>query len=469
LSLNFKAITSISGELAEKLRLNEEGVNLEVHLTIMFKPDHLVRSGESAAWNFTKASYCFEIVRNGKIVHARSGDVRQTADITASLNTNGWIVIRLVDAMIDLTVTLKKATGAFSSENPWTQAELSRIAVADLDGQVTDDKDKDLTVHVFKKTLVATVEVCAAKTISRLCPSGCDCHCDQKGKCHAIRLPHKVIVATTLKITKNHPIFKIEPHWRKCQGSVSKTEDFLIELISIRECVGKTENCMRQISDFTRLSVSQNGNEWTLTGKLNLEDSTSTAVKQVYVSIKISFDDKRDTFQISITLNKNDKFQWIPANNNKIRFTFKFNGRQAVLLLKTIPNGKVDTSYVFGTVEKGVILRNEKQEAVHVDVMTNLTIKFPVKTNGQHVKILTDTTKQANATYLDLEFYPSTFNSGVLNYGPIVGSIQFFNLPLAGMPKEDSSEAGPELQVEDSSETRAASSAASFGHWMRML
>jgi hypothetical protein len=467
LSLNFQEITSISGALADKLNLN--GSDVEIHLTLLFKADHLVRMEGSAQWNFTKASYCFEIVRNGQIVHARSGDVRMTASMTASINSNGWIVIRLVDAMLDLTITLKKASGAFSSENPWTQAELSRIAVADLDGQVTDDKDKSLTVHVFKERLIAAVEVCAAKTVVRICPAGCDCHCDQKGKCRAIRRPHKVVVATTSKITKNHPIFKIEPMWRGCQGSVAKSEDFLIELISIRECVGKTENCMRQVFDFSDLVVSQTGNNtFRLVGKLDIVDSTSSAVNMVYVEITVSFDDTLDQMSLSIVFNKAGKFQWIPANGNKIRFTFKINGRDAVVLLRTVPNGKVDTSFTFGTVAKGIALNNEKNERQLIDVPSNLTLSFPAKANGQLVKFVTNTTRQANATYIDLEFWPANFNAGVVNYGPILGSLSFRNLPESGPVVDDSSSAMPVAQ-QDSSEQFTASSAGQVTSWMHIL
>jgi hypothetical protein len=215
------------------------------------------------------------------------------------------------------------------------------------------------------------------------------------------------------------------------------------------------------------MNVQQSGNEWTLSGKINIEDSTSSSVKQAFVKLVISFDDKRDTVQVSITLNKADKFQWIPAAGNKIRFTFKINGRENVLLVKTIPNGKVDTTFVFQTVQKSVVFSNEKMERLLVDVDTNLTLSFPVKTNGFSVKILTDSTKQPGDVFLDLEFFPQNFNNGILNYGPIMGSIQFFNLPGGAKPADDSSVATPRAQ-DDSSEAHQASGVAQMSHWMML-
>jgi hypothetical protein len=224
---------------------------------------------------------------------------------------------------------------------------------------------------------------------------------------------------------------------------------------------------MRQIFDFSAMTVQQSGNEWTLTGKLNIEDSTSKTVNQAYVKLVISFDDKRDTVQVSITLNKADKFQWIPASGNKIRFTFKINGREDVRLVNTIRNGKVDTTFVFSTVQKDVVLQNEKMERLLIDVETNLTLAFPVKTNGFSVKILTNATQQPGDVFLDLEFFPQNFNKGILNYGPIMGSLQFFNLPGGAKPADDSSAATPRAQ-DDSSETQQASGAAQMSHWMML-
>jgi hypothetical protein len=253
---------------------------------------------------------------------------------------------------------------------------------------------------------------------------------------------------------------------------VEKTEDFLIELLSIRECVGKSENCMRRIVDFSALVVTQVDTTFTLMGKMDLEDSTkSSSRNQVFLKIVIAFDDKRDQVSVSITLNKADKFQWIPASGNKIRFTFKIRGREDVQLVKTIPNGKIDTTFVFSTWHNNVGLLNEKQERVMINVNTNLTLSFPAKANGQKVKILTDTAKQPGDVFLDLEFYPQSFNAGILTYGTVLGSIQFFNLPDGATPARgdsSSSDSAFHWAVEDSSEI-SASSGSSVAHWMGML
>jgi hypothetical protein len=199
-------------------------------------------------------------------------------------------------------------------------------------------------------------------------------------------------------------------------------------LIRICEFVNATF-CKKAVSQFDALELETTNaaglRTWTLTGRVELEDSKDIGADSVYLRVVITHRMSDDTILISIQLNQLGNFwQWVPFQNNRLVFTFRVNGDADMVLTSQSGSGR----FVF-TVSGVASIANEKQLLEEHDADVDLILNFPQLELAKGVSpvVAIAASPQADErVHINVAFTRDHFaKDNTLMYGPITASIRW--------------------------------------------
>jgi hypothetical protein len=398
-------------------------------------------------------------------------------DIDATLNpTKDRVTILIRDGDHSIQVILKKGSNGFGSLEDVLDMNMavgssSFSLVADLTAHVKGEKAKEMDLSALKVNADISLTKCQPKIAPTVCPPCSGAACFNIKKCQAFIQDTKEPSAN-----KTH-VVKLDAAWRTCfnRTNTRKSEDFLISLISVQECRSKDRSdCPRSIWDFSNLRITSGNSNGVPTadnptvvheGKLPLLGDASG--NSVYLKMIVSLNS--DILTISFQLNKGDKFQWVPQEKNAaFIFTFKVWGQMAVYILpKSAEKGEVKSLQF--EIRDNIKLQTKPGYSSDFVVKTRLNLDFPLKVNGQYIKLEKKEIQQGKATLIDLTFYRYHFVNNVLNYGPITGKLTWKQYTPAEAEADTQANAALQAGSDSFGEDQQDSSACGMSNWVALM
>jgi hypothetical protein len=472
--------------------------DLRIVLSIIYKLDGVVSAGNNT-FQLWKGKYFLRFYKEGSLVHVSGGDVQLDRVVIQFQRVGADVFIRIFHGARRIQVRFVNSSAILLAANPLANSFWDALEDGLAHFRLTVNNMQHLGAS--KSEVTMTVTNCNPKALTVLCPEDeCDCMCDEDtNECTGLD------ASFDRNEDNMFPRITLVPAWCACRGGTlppppEPVEDtgkddhdrradkpqepapppiiitppgqaitcpfFTIELIRICEFINATF-CKKVVSEFDALALDTTTaagvRTWTLTGRVDLDDSKDIGADSVYLRVSISHRMSDDTILISLQLNQLGNFwQWIPFQSNRLVFTFRVDGEADLVLTSSSGSG----TFVF-SVSGSAALANEKQLLEGHDADAELTINFPQLDleKGTSPPVAIVASSQADErVHIDVAFTRDHFaKDNTLMYGPITANIRWMQsegpsgtsvAPTSVQPTSETQEETSETDMAPTSETQ---------------